>query len=61
MNLASSDINIDLSNFMNNFDYKNFVNEYTRVVKKFYKNKDKYITSKTIIDVVLHNKDLILS
>jgi hypothetical protein len=46
---------------MDDFDYNNHVTEFTRVAKKFYKKKNKYITSKTIIDVVLHNRDLVQS
>jgi nucleoside diphosphate kinase len=46
---------------MADFDYNNYVSEYTRVAKRFYNKKNKFMTSKTIIDVVLHNKDLVLS
>ena len=46
---------------MDDFDYNNHVTEFTRVARKFYKKKNKYITSKTIIDVVLHNRDLVQS
>jgi len=61
MNLAKNETNEELTKFMDDFDYNNHVTEFTRVAKKFFKKKNKYITSKTIIDVVLHNRDLVQS
>ena len=63
------DLNMDLAcnrgdvlkSFVENFNLKNYVFEYTRVCKKFYKKKNKNNISKTIIDVVLHNSNLVAS
>ena len=35
---------------MADFDYNNYVSEYTRVAKRFYNKKNKFMTSKTIIN-----------
>ncbi len=56
MDLKSKNGN-DLNCFMINNDYKNFVTQYTRIKTNYYKKKDKFITSKTLIDVVIHNKN----
>lgn len=60
MDLASSKGDV-LKSFLANFNLRNFVFEYTRVCKKFYRKNNKAKSSKTIIDVVLHNSDLITS
>ena len=51
---------IDLANFLIRNDLKNFVNEHTRVCRSFYKEKRKYKTSKTLIDVIIHNQNRII-
>ena len=38
---------------------KNFVNQHTRVCRTYYKKK-KFQTSKTLIDVIIHNQDRII-
>lgn len=50
-----------LKSFLDSFNFKNFVFEFTRVCKKFYKKKNKAKSSKTIIDVVFHNSNLVSS
>ena len=49
----------DLKEFLLNNQYKNFVHDYTRIAKSFREKKNKYVTSKTLLDVVIHNSDMI--
>ena len=57
------DLNIDLktskganlTRFMNGFNLSNFVDDYTRVSTKYNNKTDKFITSKSLIDVIFHN------
>ena len=49
----------DLKQFIESNDYNNFFSGYTRIATKFYNKKNQYKTSKTLIDVVLHNKNSI--
>ena len=51
---------IDLTNFLIRNDLKNFVNEHTRVCRSFYKDKKKYQTSKSLIDVCISNHDKVV-
>ena len=39
---------------------KNYVNVHTRIARTFYKKKQKYVESKTLIDVILHNQDKVI-
>ena len=50
----------DLAQFLVRNDLKNFINEHTRVSRCFYKEKNKYQTSKTLIDVIIHNQDKVI-
>ncbi len=68
--LIIGDFNIDLvklktkkliSNFMNGLELKNYMNESTRSVSKFSNNKNQYLNYNTIIDLILHNSDLVYS
>ena len=58
MDLKSSK-GIPLSLFMQDFSLKNFVNQFTRSVKNWNIKKNKFITSRSLIDVILHNGSLI--
>ena len=42
-------------------DLKNFVTKFTRIATNYYSKKDVYRTSKTLIDVILHNGEEIIS
>ena len=61
------DLNMDLKtnkgfalrNFMLEFSLNNHVNEFTRAATSWYNKKSKYVTSKSLIDVILHNGNLI--
>ena len=61
------DLNMDLKSstgdnlkeFLLNNEYKNFVTDYTRIEKSFYKKQNNFMVSKTLIDVVIHNSDMI--
>ena len=63
------DLNMDLKtkkgknliNFMKNNDFSNFVKSYTRIDSKFFQNKNKFITSKSLIDVILHNGNSLIN
>ena len=48
-----------LLDYMEEQKIKNFVNEPTRVSSKFFKSSSVNQYSNTLIDVILHNKDLI--
>ena len=50
---------MDLVNFMDIHNLKNFVTEFTRSVITWNSKKNAYRSSNSIIDVVLHNSDLI--
>ena len=50
MDLNSSEGN-DLKDFLINNEMKNYVNVHTRIARTFYKKKQKYVESKTLIDV----------
>ena len=56
MDLRSSK-GIDLLNFLIRNDLKNFVNEHTRVCRSYYKEKKKFQTSKSLIDVCISNQN----
>ncbi len=49
----------DLKEFMISNELKNGVTEPTRTQTSFYKSDNEYRTSSTLIDVILHNQDLI--
>ena len=55
-----SDEGIELKNFLINNDLKNFVNTHTRIERRFYIKRQKWIVSKTLIDVVIHNQNKII-
>jgi hypothetical protein len=64
------DFNIDLSNsrfkniisnFMNGLNLTSYMNKTTRSVTKYYKEQNKYIKSESVLDLILHNSDLITS
>ena len=46
---------IDLANFLIRNDLKNFVKENTRVCRSYYKEKKKYQTSKSLLDICISN------
>ena len=50
----------DLKDFLLNNQLKNHVEQHTRVSRNFYEKKNKYVTSKTLIDVVLHNQNRVV-
>ena len=56
MDLRSSK-GLDLANFLLRNDLKNFVNEHTRVCRSYYKDKKKFQTSKSLIDVCISNQN----
>ena len=51
----------ELKQFMISNDLKNFVTKFTRIATNYYSEKDVYRTSKTLIDVILHNEEEIIS
>jgi hypothetical protein len=59
MDLKSSKGN-DLAKFMSRNELKNFVDVYTRIFRKYYKETKDYKTSKTLIDVAIHNQKKII-
>ena len=59
MDLKSSEGN-DLKDFLINNEMKNYVNVHTRIARTFYKKKQKYVESKTLIDVILQNQDKVI-
>jgi hypothetical protein len=59
MDLKSSKGN-DLAKFMARNELKNFVDVYTRIFRKYYKETKDYKTSKTLIDVAIHNQKKII-
>ena len=60
MDLRSSK-GLDLANFLLRNDLKNFVNEHTRVCRSYYKDKKKFQTSKSLIDVCISNQNKVTS
>ena len=48
-----------LVNFMLSNDLENCVRGYTRIVSNYYKKKAKFCTTKSLIDVVIHTKNII--
>jgi hypothetical protein len=54
MDLRSSKV-LDLANFLLRNDLKNFVNEHTRVCRRY--DKKKFQTSKSLIDVCIANQN----
>ena len=58
MDLKTSKEN-DLVNFMLSNDLENCVRGYTRIVSNYYKKKAKFCTTKSLIDVVIHTKNII--
>jgi hypothetical protein len=60
MDLLSNKGN-ELKEFLLNNQLKNSVMQHTRVCRSFFEKKNKYITSKSLIDVVLHNQNLVKS
>ena len=59
MDLKSSK-GIDLTNFMIFNNMINYVDDYTRIVSRYSAKQNKFINSKSLLDVVLHNSNLIL-
>ena len=51
----------DLQIFMDNNHLLNFVMEPTRVCTKYYSSTNSYRTSHSLIDVVLHNDNMIIN
>ena len=47
----------DLGNFLIRNELNNFVNQHTRICRSYYKDKKKYQTSRTLIDVIISNID----
>jgi len=50
----------DLVKLMARNELKNFFDVYTRIFRKYYKETKDYKTSKTLIDVVIHNQNKII-
>ena len=48
-----------LQKLLDNYEFKNYILEPTRVNTKYYKKTKSYKTSKTLLDVVIHNNNLI--
>ena len=48
-----------LVDFMVANDFKNCVRNYTRICKSYLQSTNEYRTSKTLIDVVLYNKETV--
>ena len=67
--LIIGDLNMDLRSktekgdnlleFMNNNEFKNCINNYTRIAKRINNEKNEYIYTQRLIDAVLHNKEII--
>jgi len=55
-----SDKGDELRDFLTTNDLKNYVVEHTRVQTNYFEKKQKHMTSKTLIDVILHNKSNII-
>ena len=61
------DLNIDLKSskgqkllqFMKSNDLSNFVDDYTRVASKYNNNINEFTISRSLIDVIIHNKNII--
>ena len=51
---------IDLANFLIRNDLKNFVKEHTRVCRSYYKEKKKYQTSKSLLDICISNIEKVI-
>ena len=49
-----------LKDFLVNNELKNFVSNYTRVCTNYYKKLRGYSTTKSLIDVIIHNQDKII-
>lgn len=60
MNILDNN-NETLSDFLLNNSFTQFVKEPTRIIGKYYDKSDKVEFSKTLIDVVIHNQDLVKS
>jgi hypothetical protein len=63
LNMDLSDANTedtDFKDFLTNNDLINYVKDYTRVVTRYIVAQNSFITSKTLIDVILHNSDLVV-
>ena len=58
INLFNKDNN-KLLNFINNNNMTNYVDKPTRVATIYHENNNTHTTSETLIDVILHNNDLI--
>ena len=50
----------DLAQFLIRQDLKNHINEHTRVCRNYFKDKKKFITSKSCIDTFIHNQDKVV-
>ena len=50
-----------LFDFINNYGLKNYANEPTRICMRYFKQKNQYMKTKSLIDIVLHNGELIES
>ena len=51
----------DLKNFLIRNELKNYVEQHTRVCRSYYKKKKRFIKSKTLIDVIIHNQNRVVS
>ena len=60
MDLLSSKGN-ELKSFSLTNNYKNYITKYTRIATKYYEKKKMHKTSKTLIDVLLHNSNCVVS
>jgi len=47
----------DLLNFLFRNNLKNSVEQHTRVCRSYYKDRKKFQTSKTLIDVIISNQE----
>ena len=61
MNLLDQQKSKPLVEFMNFMSFRNFVTDVTRKADYHLKKQNKIKTTQTLIDVVLHNQDLIIS
>ena len=50
----------DLKKFLVDNQLKNYINGSTRIKQVFYEKSQSFKTTKTLIDVIIHNQDLVL-
>jgi exonuclease III len=61
LNFDLLDKDCKLFDFINNYNLFNFVNKPTRISNNYHSKKNEFICKESLIDIVLHNQNLILS